>query len=64
MKKVGSNWLLNKYALKGIHLSSESYIGTVNKIELSSTSTVVKTYKPKYDVPYDNVFSHIEFVFK
>lgn len=64
MKKVGHTWLLEKFDIKQVNLTNESYIGTVNKTELSSTSTVINIFKSKYNVSKDDVFSHIEFALK
>lgn len=64
MKKVGFTWLQEKLNIKGFRLTHESYIGTTDKTELSSTSTVVRTFKSKYDVSIDNPMSHLEFAIK
>jgi len=64
MKKVGFTWLQEKLDIKGFLLTHESYIGTTDKTELSSTGTVVRTFKSKYDVSIDNPMSHLEFALK
>jgi len=64
MKKVGFTWLKEKLDIKGFRLTHESYIGTTDKTELSSTNTVVRTFKPKYDVSSDNPMYHLEFALK
>ena len=64
MKKVGISWLQEKLYIQGFRLTHESYIGTTDKIELSSTNTVVRTFKSKYKVSIDNPMSHLEFALK
>ena len=64
MKKVGFTWLQEKLNIQGFQLTHESYIGTTDKTELSSTNTVVRTFKSKYDVSIDNPMYHLEFALK
>lgn len=64
MKKVGSTWLQEKLDIQGFRLTHESYIGTTDKTELSSTNALVRTFKSKYDVGSDSPMSHIEFALK
>lgn len=64
MKAVGFTWLQEYFNIQGFRLTHESYIGTVDKIELSSRNTVVQTFKSKYDVSNDNPMSHLEFALK
>jgi hypothetical protein len=64
MKKVGFTWLQEKLNIQGFRLTHESYIGTTDKTELSSTNTVVRTFKSKYDVSIDNPMYHLEFALK
>ena len=64
MEKVGLTWLQEKLNIKGFRLTHESYIGTTDKTELSSTNTVVRTFKSKYEVSIDNPMSHLEFALK
>jgi len=64
MKKIGLSWLQEKLNIKGFRLTHESYIGTTDKTEISSTNTVVRTFKSKYDVKTDNPISHLEFSLK
>jgi len=64
MKKIGLTWLQEKLNIKGFILTHESYIGATNKTEISSTKTVVRTFKSKYDVKTDNPISHLEFALK
>ena len=64
MKKAGFTWLQEKLNIKGFRLTHESYIGTTDKTELSSSNTVVRTFKSKYDVSNDNPMSHLEFALK
>ena len=64
MKKVGFTWLEEKLNIQGFQLTHESYIGTTDKIELSSTNTIVRTFKSKYDVSINNIMSHLEFALK
>lgn len=46
-------------------MTHESYIGTVDKTELSSEDNIiVQTFKPKYDVDSDNTMLHLEFALK
>ena len=63
MKKIGYTWLLEKFSISGYLLTHESYIGTVDKIEVSSKNTIIQTFKPKYDVS-DDAFAHLEFAIK
>jgi hypothetical protein len=35
MKKIGFTWLLDKFSITGYLLTHESYIGIVDKIEIS-----------------------------
>jgi Fic family protein len=63
MKKIGITWLLEKFSISGYFLTHESYIGTVDKIEVGSKNTIIRSFKPKYDVPED-LFAHIEFAIK
>jgi Fic family protein len=63
MKKIGFTWLLEKLSISGYLLTHESYIGTVDKIEVSSKNTIIRTFKPKYDVS-DDLFAHLEFAIK
>ena len=64
MKKVGFIWLKEKLHIEGFQLTHESYIGTTDKTELSSTNSVVRTFKSKYDVNIDHPMSHLEFALK
>ena len=64
MKKVGFTWLKEKLNIQGFPLTHESYIGTTDKTELSSTNAVVRTFKSKYDVSIDSPMSHLEFALK
>lgn len=64
MKKIGFTWLQDKLNIQGFRLTHESYIGTTEKTELSSTNTIVRTFKSKYDVKVDNPMSHLEFALK
>ena len=64
MKKIGFTWLQEKLNIQGFRLTHESYIGTTDKTELSSTNTIVRTFKPKYDVSIDTSISHLEFALK
>ncbi len=64
MKKIGFTWLQEKLDIIGYRLTHESYIGTTDKTELSSTNTVVQTFKSKYDARIDNPMSHLEFALK
>lgn len=64
MKKIGFTWLQENLNIKGFRLTHESYIGTTNKIEISSTNTIVRTFKSKYDIKNDNPISHLEFALK
>ncbi len=64
MKKVGFTWLQEKLNIQGFRLTHESYIGTTDKTELSSTNTVVRTFKSKYDVSIDKPMYHLEFALK
>lgn len=63
MKKIGFTWLLEKFSISGYLLTHESYIGTVDKIEVSSKNTIIQTFKSKYDVS-DDPFAHLEFAIK
>ncbi|MFH1320497.1 MAG: Fic family protein [Bacteroidota bacterium] len=63
MKKVGFTWFQEKLNIQGFRLTHESYIGTTDKTELSSTNTVVRTFKPKYDVS-DSPMPQLEFALK
>ena len=63
MKKAGFSWLQEKLDIQGFRLTHESYIGTVDKTELSSTNTVVRTFNPKYAVSEDPM-SQLEFALK
>lgn len=62
-KKVGFTWLQENLNIQGFRLTQESYIGTTEKIELSSTNTVIRTFKSKYDVS-DTPMAHLEFALK
>jgi Fic family protein len=64
MKKVGFTWLQEKLNIQGFRLTHESYIGTTDKTELSSTNALVRTFKSKYDVSSDSPMSHLEFALK
>lgn len=64
MKKVGFTWLKEKLNIQGFQLTHESYIGTTDKTELSTTNSVVRTFKSKYDVNIDHPMSHLEFALK
>ena len=64
MKKVGLTWLQNKLNIHGFRLTHESYIGTKDKTELSSTNSIIRTFKSKYDVNVDNPMFHLEFALK
>lgn len=65
MKKVGFTWLQEKLNIRGFRLTHESYIGTVDRIELSTTNNVVvRIFKSKYDVDTDNPMHHLEFALK
>ena len=64
MKKIGFTWLQEKLNIQGFHLTHESYIGKIDKTELSSTNTIVRTFNPKYDVGSDNPMLHLEFALK
>ena len=64
MKKVGFAWLQEKLNIQEFQLTHESYIGTVDKSEISSTGTVIQTFKSKYDVKDETTMSHLEFALK
>ncbi len=64
MKKVGFKWLEEKLKIQGFRLTHESYIGTMDKTEINSNNTIVRTFKSKYDVSIDNPMSHLEFALK
>lgn len=64
MKKVGPTWLNKKLNIQGFQLTHESNIGTTHKTELSTTNSVVRTFKAKYDVNIDHPMSHLEFALK
>ncbi|MCF8374444.1 MAG: Fic family protein [Bacteroidales bacterium] len=64
MKKIGFTWLQDTLNIKGFRLTHESYIGTTEKTELSSTNTIVRTFKSKYDVKSESPMSHLEFALK
>ena len=64
MKKIGFTWLQENLNIKGIRLTHKSYIGTVDKIELSSTNSIIRTFKSKYDVSSDTPLTHLEFAIK
>lgn len=64
MKKIGFIWLEEKLNIQGFRLTHESYIGTTDKTELSSTNTIIRTFKSKYDVSNNNLMSHLEFALK
>lgn len=64
MKKVGFTWLKERLNIQGFRLTHESYIGTTDKTELSSTNAVIRTFKSKYDVSIDSPMSHLEFALK
>ncbi len=64
MKKVGFTWLQEKLGVKGFRLTHESYIGKIDKTEISLTNTVVQTFKPQYDVIEDTPLYHLEFGLK
>ena len=64
MKKIGFAWLKEKLNIQGFRLTHESYIGSTNKTELSSTNTIIQTFKSKYDVKSDTPLSHLEFALK
>lgn len=64
MKKVGNTWLQKNLNIQGFKLSHESYIGTTDKIEVSTTNTVIRTFKPKYDVGSGEPMTHLEFALK
>jgi len=64
MKQIGLTWLQENLKIKGFRLTHESYIGTTDRTEISSTNTVVRTFKSKYDIKTDNPISHLEFALK
>jgi len=64
MKKVGYTWLQEEFDIQGFQFTHESYIGTRDRTELSSTNTVLHTFKSKYDVGIDSPMSHLEFALK
>lgn len=64
MKKIGITWLQDRLNIQGFRFTHESYIGTTEKTELSSTNTIVRTFKSKYDVKTDSPMSHLEFALK
>lgn len=64
MKKVGFTWLEEKLKIQGFRLTHQSYIGTIEKTELSSINTVTQIFKSKYDVGDDSPMSHLEFALK
>jgi len=64
MKKIGFTWLQENLNIKGFRLTHKSYIGTVDKIELSSTNSIIRTFKSKYDVSSDTPLTHLEFAIK
>ena len=63
MKKVGFTWLQEKLNIQGFRLTHASYIGTIDKTELSSTNSVIRTFKKKYDVSEDPMLQ-LEFALK
>jgi hypothetical protein len=64
MKKVGFTWLQDKLNIHGFRLTHGSFIGTTDKTELSSTNTIIRTFKSKYNVKVDTPISHLEFALK
>lgn len=64
MKKIGFTWLQERLNINGFRLTHESYIGAVDKIEVSSANTIIRIFKSKYDVKNDNPLSHLEFALK
>lgn len=64
VKKAGSGWLVSHFELMGIVLTHQSYIGTREKMEVSSDGCIHQTYGPKYAPKRDDVFGHIEFMLK
>ena len=64
MKNIGLTWLQEDLSIKGFRLTHESYIGTTDKTEISSSNTIIRTFKPKYNVKVDNPMSHLEFALK
>jgi len=64
MKKIGFTWLQENLNIKGFKLTHKSYIGAVDKIELSSTNSIIRTFKSKYDVSSDTPLTHLEFAIK
>jgi len=63
MNEVGFTWLQENLNIQGFRLTHESYIGTTDKTESSSTNTVVRIFNAKYDVDEDPM-SHLEFALK
>lgn len=64
MRKVGFNWLQEKFNITGFRPTHTSYIGTIEKTELSSTQTIIRTFKSKYDITTNNPIHHLEFALK
>lgn len=64
MKKIGFTWLEENLNIKGFRLTHESYIGTIDKTELSATHSITRTFKSKYDLKTDAPMYHLEFALK
>ena len=64
MKKVGFTWLVENLEINGYHLTHESYLGSTDKTEISSTNTIIRTYNPKYNVKTDSPIPHLQFALK
>jgi len=64
MKKVGFTWLQEQLNIKGFQLTHESYIGSMDKTEVGTNNTVIRTFKSKYDVNKDTPLAHLEFALK
>jgi Fic family protein len=64
IRKAGSLWLASHFKLSNVQITHRSYIGTRDKIEVTSDGSIDQTYGPKYAPKRDDVFDHIEFMLK
>ncbi|MCL6462696.1 MAG: hypothetical protein I4O51_12620 [Flavobacterium micromati] len=65
MKKIGyDKWRKEKLHIQGFPLTHELYIGTTDKTKLSSTTSVVRTFKSKYAVKTNHPITYLEFALK
>lgn len=61
---LGNLWLKEHLSLKQYNLSHSSYLGSFDKIEVSTNGQAVRVFGPKYAPKKNTIIDHVEFALK